>query len=102
MEIRSGVGPTLSVVNVVASGIGVWSCERGLVSQKDGGRSGRGGFGRGCIRDTARIQRGLIGDRYALQSEQVIFSPIIPDQAIKIGRVGWGRSGVWCKCSLST
>ena len=32
------------------------------------------------------IQRGLIGDRYALQSERVIFYLIIPDQAIKIGR----------------
>ena len=65
---------------------GVGRTERGLVSLKDGGRSGRAGFERGCIRDTARIQRGLIGDRYALQSERVIFYPIIPDQAIKIGR----------------
>ena len=62
-----------------------------LVSRKNGGRSGRAGFERGCIRDTARIQRVLIGDRYALQSERVIFCPIIPDQAIKIGR---HRSGV--------
>ena len=60
MEIRSGVGPTLSVVSVVASGIGrgVGRAERGLVSQKDGGRSGRAGFERGHIRDTARIQGG--------------------------------------------
>ena len=65
---------------------GVGRAERGLVSWKDGGRSGRAGFERGCIRDTARIQRVLIGDRYALQSERVIFYPIIPDQAIKIGR----------------
>ena len=76
---------------------GVRRAERGLVSRKDGGRSGRAGFERGCIRDTARIQRVLIGDRYALQSERVIFYPIIPDQAIKIGRhwAGVGRlSGV--------
>ena len=58
---------------------GVGRTERGLVSRKDGGRSGRAVFERGCIRDTARIQRGLIGDRYALQSERVIFYPIIPD-----------------------
>ena len=56
------------------------------VSRKDGGRSGRAGFGRGCIRDTAGIQWVLIGDRYALQSKRVIFYPIIPDKAIKIGR----------------
>ena len=71
--------------------------ERGLVRMKDGCWSGRAGSERGCIRDTARIQRGLIGDRYALQSERVIFYPIIPDQAIKIGRhwAGVGRlSGV--------
>ena len=99
VKIRSGVGPILSVVSVVASGI-----SRGLVvqsgdwsSRKDGCRSGRAGFERGSIRDTARIQRGFIGDRYALQSERVIFYPIIPDQAIKIGRewAGVGRaSGV--------
>ena len=68
-----------------------------LVSRKDGCRLGRAGFERGCIRDTARIQRGFIGDRYALQSERVIFYPIIPDQAIRIGRewAGIGRaSGV--------
>ena len=65
---------------------GVGRAERGLVSRKSGDRSGRAGFERGCIRDTARIQRVLIGDRYALQSERVIFYPIIPDQAIKIGR----------------
>ena len=65
---------------------GVGRTERGLVSRKDGCRSGRAGFERGCIRDTARIQREFIGDRYALQSERVFFYPIIPDQAIKIGR----------------
>ena len=64
----------------------VGRAKRGLVSLKDGGRSRRVGFERGCIRDTARIQRVLIRDRYALQSERVIFFPIIPDQAIKIGR----------------
>ena len=76
---------------------GVGRTERALVSRKDGCRSGRAGFERGYIRDTARIQRGLIGDRYALQSERVTFYPIIPDQAIKIGRhwSGVGRlSGV--------
>ena len=68
-----------------------------MVSLKNGDRSGRAGFERGCIRDTAQIQRVLIGDRYALQSVRVIFYPIIPDQAIKIGRhwSGVGRlSGV--------
>ena len=65
---------------------GVGRTERGLVSRKDGCSSGRAGFERGCIRDTARIQRGLIGDRYALQSKRVIFYPIIPDQAIKFCR----------------
>ena len=65
---------------------GFGRAERGLVSRKDGGRSGRARFERGCIKDTARIQRVLIGDRYALQSERVIFYPIIHDQAIKIGR----------------
>ena len=64
----------------------VGRADRGLVSRKDGGRSGRAEFERRCIRDTARIQRVLIGDRYALQSERVIFYPIIPDQGIK-GRV---------------
>ena len=76
---------------------GVGRTERGLVSRKDGCRSGRAGFERGWIRDTARIQRGFIGDRYALQQERVLFYPIIPDQAIKIGRewAGVGRaSGV--------
>ena len=33
-----------------------------------------------------------IGDRYNLQSERVIFYPIIPDQAIYIGR-HWLRVG---------
>ena len=45
---------------------GVGRTERALVSRKDADRSGRAGFERGCIRDTARIQRVLIGDRYAL------------------------------------
>ena len=82
---RSGVGPILSVVSVVSVVVsGVGRAERGLVSRKDGGRSGRAGFERGCIRDTARIQRVLIGDRYALLSERVTIYPIKPDQAIKI------------------
>ena len=59
---------------------GDWSAGRTGVGRE------RAGFERGCIRDTARIQRMLIGDRYALRSERVIFYPIIPDQAIKIGR----------------
>ena len=65
---------------------GVGRADREMVSRKDGDRSGLAGFERGCIRDTARIQRVLTGNRYALQSERVIFYPIIPDQAIKIGR----------------
>ena len=95
---RSRVGPILSVVSVVVSGIGRgWSCRAGIGQPKGGGRSGRAGFERGCIRDTARIQRLLIGDIYPFQSERVIFYPIIHDQAIKIGRhlSGVGRlSGV--------
>ena len=80
---------------------GVGRTERGSVSRKDGCRSGRAGFERRCIRDTARIQRGLIWDRYTLQSERVIFYPIIPDQAIIIGR-HWsgGSSAVWCECTI--
>ena len=88
VEIRSGVGPILSVVSVVASGIG-----RGLVVQSGDWSAGRTGVGReerdssvGASGIQQRIQRGFIGDRYALQSERVIFYPIIPDQAIKIGR----------------
>ena len=34
----------------------------------------------------------LIEDRYALQSERLIVYPIIPDQAIKIGR-NWSGVG---------
>ena len=99
VEIRSGVGPILSVVSVVASGIG-----RGLVVQSGdwlAGRSGRAGFERGCIRDTARIQRGFIGDRYALQSERVIFLPdhTRPSHKNWSGMSG-GWSGVWCECSF--
>ena len=95
VEIRSGVGPILSVVSVVASGIG-----RGLVVPSGDWSAGRTGVGRE-ERDlsvgASGIQRGLIGDIYALQSERVIFYPIIPDQAIKLGRhwSGVGRlSGV--------
>ena len=66
---------------------GVGRAERGLVSRKDGGRPRRAGFERGCIKDTAQIQQVLIGDRYALQLERVIFF-IIPDKA---GLVGGGR-----------
>ena len=84
---RSGVGPILSIVSVVVSGIGRgWSCRAGIGQPKGGGRSGRAGFERGCIRDTARIQRLLIGDIYAFQSERVIFYPIIPDKLVGICR----------------
>ena len=92
MEIRSGVG---RIMSVVASDIG-----RGLVVQSGDWSVGRTGVGREerdlsvCV---SGIQRGLIRDRYALQSERVIFYPIIPDQAIKsVG--GW--SAVWCECSF--
>ena len=95
VEIRSGVGPILSVVSVVASGIG-----RGLVVQSGDWSAGRTGVGReerDLSVDAPGIQRGFTGDRYALHSERGIFYPIIPDQAIKIGRewAGVGRaSGV--------
>ena len=99
LKIRSGIGPIFerSERSCIRNRSGVGRAERGLVSRKDGGRSGRAGFERVCIRDTARIQRVLIGGRYALRSEGVIFYPIIPDQAIKLGRerAGVGRaSGV--------
>ena len=60
-------GPILSIVSVVASGdrSGVGRAERGLVSRKDGGRSGRARFELVCVRDTAQIQQVLIEDRYA-------------------------------------
>ena len=46
-----------------------------------------------------RIQRLLIGQKYTLQLERVLFYPTITDQAIKIGRHWSGvgrlsRSGV--------
>ena len=66
---------------------GVWPSSGGWVGNY-GDRSGRAGFKRWCTRDTAQIQRVLIGDRFALQSEWVILYPIIPDQVMKIGRVG--------------
>ena len=67
MEIRSGFGPIFGVVSVVASGIGRgWSCRAGIGQPEGRGMSGRAEFERMCIRDTARIQWGLIGDRYAL------------------------------------
>ena len=71
---------------------GVGRAERGLVSPKDGGRSGRAGFELGHISNTARIQWALIGHRYALQSERVIFYQIIPDEAIK-NRRHWSGVG---------
>ena len=71
---RSGVGTILSVVSVVVSRI-----VRGLVVQSGDWSAGRTGIGR---EDSARIQRVLIRDRYALQSERVVFYPITPDQAI--------------------
>ena len=84
MEIRSRVDPILRVVSVVASGIG-----RGLVVQSgdwSAGRTGEGREERDLSVSSTGIQRVLIGDRNALQSERVIFYSIIPDQAIKIGR----------------
>ena len=85
----------MSAVSVVASGVG-----QGLVVQIGDWSAGRTGVSRE-ERDlsvgTSGIQRGLIGDRYALKSDRVIFYPIIPDQAIKNGRhwSGVGRlSGV--------
>ena len=73
---------------------GVGRSERGLVCRKDGvGREERD-----LSVGASGIQRVSIGERYALQSERVIFYPIIPDQAIKIGR-GW--SAVWCECSFT-
>ena len=83
---KSGVVPTciLSVVSVQCSCIrnrsGVGRAERGFVSWKDRGRLGRAEFERGCIRNTVWIQRVLIGDRYALRSERVIFKgPFTPE-----------------------
>ena len=61
------------------------------------GRTGVGREERDLCVGASGIQRVLIGDRYALQSDRVIFYPIIPDQAIKICRhwSGVGRlSGV--------
>ena len=49
----------LSIGRILSGGTTWWSAEAG--------------FERGSIRDTARIQRVLIGDRCALQSERVIF-----------------------------
>ena len=37
---------------------GVCPAERAMVSRKDGGMSGRAGFERGCIWDTAGVDRG--------------------------------------------
>ena len=75
--------------------------ERGLVNRNDGSRSGRAGSERGCIRDTAQIRRGLIGDRYALQSKRVIF---LPDHT-RPSHKNWSAlvgswSAVWCECSF--
>ena len=75
---RSGVGPILSVVNVVVSGIG-----RGLVVQSGDWSARRTGVDREerdlSVRDTAQIQRMLVGVRHDLQSERVILYPIILD-----------------------
>ena len=99
VEIRSEVGPILSVVSVVASGIG-----RGLVVKSGDWSAGRTGVGRGerdLSVDASGIQRGYSGgwsgiDTLFNQSGLFLY-PIIPDQAIKIGRhwAGVGRlSGV--------
>ena len=68
-------------MSVVVSGIG-----RGLVLQSRDWLARRMGVGREQLdwsMGASGIQRVLIGDRYALQSERVIF---LPDQDIKIGR----------------
>ena len=97
MEIKSGVGPILSVVSVVASGIG-----RGLVVKSGDWSAGMTGVGRE-ERDlsvgASGIQRGLIGDRYALQSERVIFLPdhTRPRHKNWSALVG-GWSALWCEC----
>ena len=59
MEIRSGVGPILSVVSVVVSGIG-----RGLVVQSGDWSAGRTRVGwgeRDLSMDASEIQRGYSG-----------------------------------------
>ena len=92
-DISVGVGACVIGLSQISSFFSwVGRAERGLVSRTDGDKSGRAGFERGCIRDTAWIQRELIGDRNALQSERVIFYPIKPNQAIKIGRY-WSYVG---------
>ena len=98
VEIRSGVGPILSVVSVVVSGIG-----RGLVVQNGYWSAGRTGVGReeqDLSVGASGIQRGYSGlwsGIDTLFNRSGNFYPIIPDQAIKIGRhwSGVGRlSGV--------
>ena len=91
-----GVGPYIerSERSSIRNWSGVSRVERGLVSKKNGGRSGRAGFERGCIWDTARIQRGLIGDKYVLQSERIIFNRSYPTNQLKL--IGIGRGLVGC------
>ena len=102
---RSGVGPILSVVSVVVSGIGRgWSCRAGIGQPKGGGRSGRAGFERGCIRDTARIQRLLIGDpgyiHFSIRAGNFLPDHTRPSHKNCSAYVG-GWSVVWCECSFS-
>ena len=104
VEIRSGVGPILSLVSVVASGIG-----SGLVMQSGDRSAGRTGVGReerdmsvGASGIQHWYSGGLIDNRYALQSERVIFLPDHTRPSHKNWSalaIGW--SAVWCECSFS-
>ena len=81
-----GVGPILSVVR-----------GRGLISRNDGGWSGRAGFERGCIRDTARIQRVFIGDQIpsSIRVGNVLPDHTRPSHKNMSALVG-GWWAVWC------
>ena len=99
---RSGVGPILSVVSVVASGIG-----RRLVGQGGDWSAGRTGVGRGerdLSVDASGIQRGYSGgwsgiDTLFNQSGNFLPDHTRPSNKNWSGMSG-GWSGVWCECSL--
>ena len=103
VEIRLGVGPILSVVSVVASGIG-----RGLVVQSGDRSAGRTGVGReeriwawvyqGYSADTAGIYRGYI--RSSIRAGNFLPDHTRPSHKNWSGMSG-GWSGVWCECSLT-
>ena len=99
---RSGVGPILSVVSVVVSGIGRgWSCRARIGQPKGRGRSGRARFERGCIRNTARIQRLLIEDiRSSIKAGNFLPDHTRPSHKNRSAFVG-GWSAGWCECSFS-